>query len=302
MAKSHKYFITTDDFVSVIKNTETISHPIPYHHYKALLALSNDGIVIEDLMDFQYTLKFYYISELTTAEVYVCTCSFKEEIELYHNFINAAKFINNNEEKEEETMKNFNFDFGPCTNNNVRLSVYGLAVENNNQEWVSYDAINGSIMNVDLLNFDARKYMFKMPVAINDVKVGDVIVHNRVPMFVLGVEDNGIVAVDVKMGEEKKILPTKSPFGFNFITKIICLFDNFMTSGENADSANPFGNMLPFFLMGNEDNEINPMMMYMLMQQNGNTAINPWMVMALTGNNEGNNMLPLMFMMQSNNK
>jgi hypothetical protein len=301
MAKSHKYFITKDDFVYIIKNTETNSHPIPYQHYRLLS--STDGIIIEDLMDFEYILNFYYISELTTAEVYVCTCSFKEETELYHNLTNAEKFINNNnKEKEEKTMKNFNFDFGPCTNNNVRLSVYGLAVENNNQEWVSYDAANGSIMNVDLLNFDARKYMFKMPVAINDVKVGDVIVHNRVPMFVLGVEDNGIVAVDVKMGEEKKILPTKSPFGFNFITKIICLFDNFMTSGENADSANPFGNMLPLFLMGNEDNEINPMMMYMLMQQNGNTATNPLMLMALMGNNEGNNMLPLMFMMQSNNK
>lgn len=301
MAKSQKFFITKDDFVRVIKNTETNSYPIPYLDYKLLVSVN--GIIIENLMDSDYTLNFYYISELTTAEVYVCTCSFKEETELYYNLIAIAKFIyNNDEEKEEKTMKNFNFDFGPCTNNNVRLSVYGLAVENNNQEWVSYDAANGSIMNVDLLNFDARKYMFKMPVAINDVKVGDVIVHNRVPMFVLGIEDNGIVAVDVKMGEEKKILPTKSPFGFNFITKIICLFDNLMTSGENADSANPFGNMLPLFLMGNEDNEINPMMMYMLMQQNGNTAINPWMVMALVGNNEGNNMLPLMFMMQSNNK
>ena len=50
-------------------------------------------------------------------------------------------------------MKGFKFDFGPCTNDNVRMSTYGLAVKNGNDEWVSYDPNSDQIINVDLLNF-----------------------------------------------------------------------------------------------------------------------------------------------------
>lgn len=189
----------------------------------------------------------------------------------------------NNERKENKEMKGFNFDFGPMNGNVVRMSIYGLAVKNKTGSWVSYDAKNGEIMDVDVFNFDGSKFMYKMPVAINDVAIGDVIVHMSVPMFIVGKSKDGkaVYAVDPVAGERKEIMLTKSPFGFNFVTKVV----NFLGNAFNADASNPFGNlglmmmlsednkgmsdMLPFMLMANGGNAngfdlSNPMVMYMM--------------------------------------
>ena len=207
--------------------------------------------------------------------------------------------LNEKEEKEKESMiKGINFDFGPCTNDNVRMSMYGLAVKNGNGEWVSYNASTKQIVNVDILNFDGGKYMFKMPVAIKDIAVGDIIIHNRVPMFVTKVsnEGNAVTAVDARAGEEKRVLPTTSPFGFNFVTKVVSMFTAF-ESTPTPDA--PFGNFLPFMLMGEDNKEIDPLMLMMMMQGNGgaNMFSNPMMMYFLCGDKVKDNMLPLMFMM-----
>ena len=203
--------------------------------------------------------------------------------------------INFNElEKENKTMKGFNFDFGPCSNDNIRMSMYGLAVQNNAGIWVSYN--KGSIVDVDVFNFDGRQYMFKMPVAIKDIKVGDIVIHNRVPMFVTSTEGGSISAVDVRAGEAKTIIPTTNMFGFNFVTKIVSMFDAF-TGAPTADQ--PFGNMLPFIMMG-EGKDIDPMMMFFMMNQgNGNFDMsNPMMLYFMMGKDGKSNdwMLPMMMM------
>ena len=204
-------------------------------------------------------------------------------------------------EKEKDSMKGFNFNFGPCTDDNIKMSVYGLAIKNAGGEWVSYDTKSGQIMNVDLLNFDGRKFMFKMPVAIKDIEKGNVVVHNRVPMFVLGVTDDGVIAVDVHAGEEKKILPTNSPFGFNFVTKVVSMFNAF--DGAPTPDA-PFGNFLPFMMMG-EDNEIDPFVMCMIMQSMGNAQCgnmfnNPMMMYFLMKDSDAQKDLIMpMLMMQA---
>lgn len=202
-------------------------------------------------------------------------------------------------EKEKDNMKGFNFNFGPCTGDNIKISVYGLAIQNINGEWVSYDAKSGQIMNVDLLNFDGRKFMFKMPVAIKDIAKGDIVIHNKVPMFVLDIKDDGVIAVDVRAGEEKKILPTNSPFGFNFVTKVVSMFNAF-NSAPTPDA--PFGNFLPFMMMS-EDNEIDPFVMCMMMQnmgnaQYGNMFSNPMMMYFLMkdGGADKDFMLPMLVM------
>lgn len=206
--------------------------------------------------------------------------------------------LNNNKKEKDSMMKGFNFDFGPCTGDNVRMSMYGLAVKNGNGEWVSYNASTKQIVNVDILNFDGRKFMFKMPVAIKDIAVGDIVIHNKVPMFVIGVgEENGaVIAVDVRAGEEKKILPTTSPFGFNFVTKVVSIF----TAFENTPTPDaPFGNFLPFMLMGEDGaSDIDPLMVMMMMQNGGTNAFsNPMMMYFLCGDKMKDNMLPLMMMM-----
>lgn len=211
------------------------------------------------------------------------------------------EIVNKYNEKEKDSMKGFNFNFGPCTGDNIKMSVYGLAIQNANGEWVSYDAKSGQIMNVDLLNFDGRKFMFKMPVAIKDIAKGDIVIHNKVPMFVLGVTEDGVIAVDVRAGEEKKILPTNSPFGFNFVTKVVSMFNAF--NGAPTPDA-PFGNFLPFMMMG-EGNEIDPFVMCMMLQNmgtvpGGSLFSNPMMMYFLMKDGDAQKDLIMpMFMMQA---
>lgn len=189
----------------------------------------------------------------------------------------------NENAKEKEDMK-FNFDFGPVDSNSVRMSMYGLAIKNRDGIWVSYDSNGNQVMDVDVLNFDGAKFMYKMPVAIKDIAAGDIVVHNRKPMFVTEITKAGIAAMDIYEGEMKVIVPTVNMFGFNFVTKIVSLV-NFGT--PTADQ--PFGNMLPFMLMNDGKNDKNSMLM-MAMAMNGgmnaNMMSNPLMMMALMGDKD----------------
>ena len=235
----------------------------------------------------------------TTSQVNSCDiCYHKNKCDSCYYAKKANE--NKNDEGEKTKMKGFNFDFGPCTNDQVRMSMYGLAIKNANSEWVSYN--DGQVVNVDVLNFDGAKYMFKMPVAVKDIAVGDIVIHNRVPMFVESVE-NGIHVVDIRAGEKKEILPTTNMFGFNFVTKIVSLFNAFQSS-PTPDQ--PFGNMLPFLMLNGEDGksmDSDTMLMFMMMQnQNGSTNIfaNPMMLYFLMKDKGGNDILPWMLMMNQN--
>lgn len=207
---------------------------------------------------------------------------------------------NMKDKKENTKMKGFNFDFGPCTGDAVRMSPYGIAVKNSAGVWVSYNPADGNIIDVDVFNFDGAKYMFKMPAAIKDIAVGDIIIHNRVPMFVTDISaEMKITAVDVRAGEEKCVIPTTNMFGFNFVTKIVSMF-NALGKAPTADA--PFGNMLPFLMMGDSGEDFDPMLMFMMMQGNGGSDMfsNPMMMYFMMKNDDHKDMLPLMIMMNMN--
>ena len=213
------------------------------------------------------------------------------------------KSLNSEEKtKENDKMKGFNFDFGPCTNNAVKMSLYGLAVKNSTGTWVSYDPKSETIIDVDILNFDGARYLYKMPVAIKDIAVGDVVVHMGKPMFVVGATAKSLHVVDPISGERKEIMLTRSPFGFDFATKIVNFLGNFMDSAATPD--NPFGNMWMLMLAGN-DAATNSMLPLMLMAQN-NSTFDPTMMYLLmmndpNGKPDGNkDFLPLLFMMNAN--
>ena len=202
------------------------------------------------------------------------------------------------EKENENMMKGINFDFGPC-GNTVRLSMYGMAIQNVAGEWVSYNPDSKEIINVDVFNMaDGGKYMYKMPVAIADVAIGDIVIHNRVPMFVTAVNENGTFEVtDVRAGETKNIIPTRNMFGFNFVTKVVSLFGAF-TDAPTADQ--PFGNMLPFLMMG-DNKDIDPMMMFFMMGQGGaNAMANPMMMYFMMKDNK--DIDPMMLFMMMNNQ
>ena len=225
----------------------------------------------------------------------------KNELELNK----IKKKIERKEKKEKESMemkKMFgNLEFGPV--NKYHLSHLGIALKNAAGDIVSYDKQKNEIVNVDLIDFDAKGMIYAMPCAIKDVHVGDVIRHtNGNAVFVTSV-DNGIHVVDVAAGEKKEILPTKSMFGFDFVTKIVTLID---FSGANASADQPFGNLLPLMLLGENSGNMKDMlpMMMLIGGMNGTGAntlgldmSNPLMMMALMGGSEGNDFFPMMMMM-----
>lgn len=199
------------------------------------------------------------------------------------NFKLKADYMSASDDRKEkenmDTNKMFNFDFGPVASH-IRMSPYGLAIKSADNKFVSYDKNSGSVVDVEVFNFDAQKFLYKMPVPVSQVGVGDVVVHMRKPMFVREVKGNVVSVVDIYNAEAKDILPVQSPFGFNFITKIVSLID---MSGANAET--PFGNMLPLLMMGEGQDfkDILPMMFFM----NGNNANmmnNPLMMYALMNN------------------
>lgn len=193
-------------------------------------------------------------------------------------------------EEEKKPMKMFNFDFGPA-GTNVALSMKGMAVRNSADKYVTYDFDNDEIIDVDVFTIDTNATLFyKMPVAIKDVAIGDIIIHNKHYCFVLDADNtNTLEVVDITTGSRQTIYPTKSPFGFNFVTKIVSLIDY-----KNASADSPFGNMLPFIMM--KDGNMNDMLPFLMM--NGNTSfkdMDPMMLYFLMSG-KGNDMLPFVMM------
>ena len=205
----------------------------------------------------------------------------------------TEKFIDNKEE-ENCNMKGFNFDFGPVNGNAVRVSMYGLAVQNKDGVFVSYDKDTKDIIDVDILNVNGEKFLYKMPVAINDVKIGDVVIHNHKPMIVLNIAVNNksLNVVDVVEGERKDIMLTKSPFGFNFATKVV----NFLDGAFTATSDNPFGNMWMMFALS-EDSDMSDILPLMMMSNSGQGEFNPMMMALMMSKGKNSDLLPLMMMM-----
>ena len=201
--------------------------------------------------------------------------------------------------KENDSMNLFkNFDFGSCENDNVKMSMYGIAVKNANGTWVSYDAKSESVVDVDILNFDA-KYLYKMPVAIKDVKAGDTIIHCRKPVFVTKNENGKILCVDPAAAEEKIVLPVKNMFGFDFVVKIVNLFEG-MNGFEAPSADQPFGNNLWMFMMLEDKGNMSDLLPLMLLSNNEN-GFNPLMLLALSNDKtSSNDLLPLLLLSQAN--
>ena len=241
------------------------------------------------------------VTKLNTKVSVISPCADQVSIctdDLCKNCKNYEK--KDNEEKENK-MKGFNFDFGKITNDSIRMSMYGMAVKNTSGVWTAYDKSTGDLMDVDVFNFDGSNFLFKMPVAIKDIAVGDVIIHARKPMFVVSKTEAGdLVAVDPVAGEKKTIMPTRSPFGFNFCTKIISLFDSLMGNSEAPSADNPFGNLWMLMLMDGKSDMKDMLVPMMLMSQaNGSTnAFNPMMLMLMNDGDMKDIALPLMLMNQ----
>lgn len=209
--------------------------------------------------------------------------------------------------KESNNMKKiFGTYFGKFNTNSLAMSIYGMAVKDTTGRYVTYK--DGEIIDVSEFLIPNMNYFFAMPIAITEIRVRDIILHQDKPMMCInGNDDGSIRAIDFTTSEIKDIMPKKNPFGFNFVTKIVCPFgeNSFMMDGFGADSSNPFGNMLPMMMLmddkdgtkdktdmmmmammmsgGHFDLTSNPMLMYMMMSD-GESAIDPMMLMLMMQN------------------
>lgn len=238
-------------------------------------------------------------SNIATSQVCCTTPSITISDEIM-SYIRSQLENKSEPKKEEESNKMdnkiFNFDFGPLKSDNVRMSMYGLAVKNRDGNYVVWDKENENILNVDILNFNGDGLMYKMPVPIKDIKDGDIIIHNKVPMFVVAVYEKTLGVIDLYSGESKTIILSKSPFGFDFATKVVSIIDFGAMSDGAPSEDNPFGSMWPFLMLNGSDS-IDPMMLALMCAGKGD-SVNPMMMYALLaskGNND--NLLPLMLVM-----
>ena len=219
---------------------------------------------------------------------------------------NESKSTNTTTEKEFNNMKKiFGTYFGKFDTASIAMSLYGMAVKDTTGRHVTYK--DGEIMDVSEFIIPNMNYFFAMPTAISEIRVNDIILHQDKPMMCIkGNDDGSIRAIDFTTQEIKDIMPKKNPFGFNFVTKIVCPFgeNSFMMEGFGADPSNPFGNMLPMMMLmdgksGAKDNSdmlmmammmsngadftSNPMLMYMMMKD-GESSIDPMMLMLMMQN------------------
>ena len=197
-------------------------------------------------------------------------------------------------EKEKKNMNDFSF--GPFNTSEIRLSLYGMAIKNKAGKWVCYDRKTKRLMDVEPFNFEieAKRLFYKMPKATNTVVSGDIILHNGKLVFVEEVRNDGkFDVIDPAEGTAITVLPTVSPFGFNFVTSILNLADCMPA----ADEENPFGNLLPFLLM--KDNGGDNALALAMMMQNQGKDFNPMMLALLNGGKSDLSTLMVMQMMQN---
>jgi len=189
-------------------------------------------------------------------------------------------------------------EFGKIVDGSIVMSIYGPAFRTADGGYIAHQG-QGDYVDADGFLFDGNdSFCFKMPVGRKAVSIGDIIVHNKKYCRIIDCDDRGdFVVEDIMNKEVKTIMSSRSPFGFDFYTKVI-------TFGEDmfkADRDNPFGSMLPMLMMmsdGRKSND-NSMMMAMMMMQNCQTEIDPMMMYFMMSGSDRNDMLPMLMMMQS---
>lgn len=209
------------------------------------------------------------------------------------------------QEKGENTMntnfmKNLNIEFGKVTSEDkVAYSINGMAIKSDTG-FKSYNPSTNKIVNVD--NFVIQDIpLFKMPVAIKDIAVKDIILHNKMPMIVTAVnkKENTISAIDVGNAEIKKIIPVSNIFNFDYYTKIVNPFNGVL---DTPDTDNPFGQLLPLMLLSDKGSmDKDTMFMLMMMNNSNGSNMNTMLPLMMMGDGKSDSMLMAMMMMNNPN-
>ena len=180
----------------------------------------------------------------------------------------------------------------------VVMSIYGPAFPtvDNEDEYIAYSKKDDEWIDVSPMVFDRDIALFyAMPVAKDNLAVGDFIFHNGGWVRVIDFDEALRPVVETpKTKTVNTILPTRNMFGFDFYTKLISPFGDMM---DCASADKPFGNILPFMLLqdsnsadflpllllsqGGKFDTSNPMMLYFLMKDEKNSDILPFLMMGM---------------------
>lgn len=194
----------------------------------------------------------------------------------------ALKNLTENLSKGSSNKMNLNlnnlFDFGPINDNVVMYSPYGLAFRNSNNQYLTYNPTTKKTTDVTGLTIDLEGLIYKVPVGLNSVKPGDIIIHNGKPICVEGIEDHSVICVDIENSELKTVIPPTNIFGFNYVTKITPLFN---LGSANPSEDNPFGNIIPYLLFSSLTDSVG--------DKSGNSFdIQTLLLMSMMNNADGN--------------
>lgn len=245
----------------------------------------------------EYWSRCFYVK--SNSHIQECNVSAADIKPLYYKGnINDNKIITTEEKSMSKNMFGNmfkNMKFGSFNSEAVKYSFNGIAFKTSGGDYVIY---NDDFTFTNVADMVIDMPVFAMPVSREQISVGDVIRHNNDWVIVNEVSNTEIKVAKPWTKEIVTVIPETSIFGFSFYTKIMNPFEGF-SKGANAD--NPFGNILPFLMMQNDNGDSmnpmmmammfsggkidmsNPMMMYMMMSQN--KEIDPMMIMLMMGNN-----------------
>ena len=196
----------------------------------------------------------------------------------------------NSKEKEKESKMDFskmmNIDFGKISTKELKPSIYGVAVLGSDNRYRAYDKANDKVMDVTGMTFDTDM-LFKIPVAVSQVRVGDVIINASNYVTVTNVHPDGtFTVVDPKASEQKIAIPAKNMFGFDFVTKIMYPFENMVQPSDD----NPFGLNPMTMMMLSDGADMDMSTILALSMMNGNSGMmdqNMLIPLMLMGNSKG---------------
>lgn len=199
--------------------------------------------------------------------------------------IHKPKDPNENKESEGNKMdfsNILNVEFGKINDSHdVAASMYGIAIRGNDNRYRAYDKANGKIIDVTGMTFNTDM-LFKIPCAISQISVGDVIINAGNYVTVTNVHKDGtFTVVDPKASEQKIAIPAKNMFGFDFMTKVFYPLDSFIKPTDD----NPFGlNPMAMMLLASDEDMDMSTLVLMTMMGNGTINQNMMLPMILTMN------------------
>ena len=216
----------------------------------------------------------------------------------------------------------FNNTFGKVRGNALALSYDGkIAVSNNNDDYVRYNAETSTVENIKKFVINDSKWFFIIPAA--EVEVGDIIKYNDGYFQAIKINEDGISAINL-MNSTMTTIVKETIFGMSCYAKVISLIDSNTLGAQNSGN-----NMMMMFMMmeddemdmkelmmmqmlannGGKTNNVNPMMLALMMDdddEDNDTLTNILMMQAMTGGQQMNmgNMMnnPLMLMMLMKDK